>query len=687
GWDALRQTVSDRLTEVRVARLRQATADRDWSVVRANGGRLAELYRANPKVLEVVFAARLAEAEDALKPERPGDLERVRLLLADYEARFPQSTDDTPRRLRAALADRAKKMFADAERLALTNPTEAKNLLKLVESLDPDLTGLREKQQELKAGYAVLTVGTRRLPDRMSPTTARFDSEKQAVELVFEGLLEAVPDDAAGVRFRPALAADRPLVGSGIRDVPLVGSAAWAGPEKGAADLADLADTVKLLKSRPWLWAADPVEWLDDPAADPADPGRVRLRFRQGHPDPRELLTFKVLPGRWLTAAGKQADDIEFARKPFGTGPFRLATGFRPAAPGAAPRDVVFVANPGYSRRPGKIGLPFIREVRFTDLESLGDLPTAFTKERVHVLTDVPTADLPKFTASNGLNGKVRVATAATNRRIHILAVNHRRPGLHSADLRRGLTHAIDREQILTDVFRAGLSDFHKPLTGPFPPGAWAVPKLGAGPLFDRDLAAAKLKAYRSNGGGAELGLTFPADDPLARSASAEIKKAVDATDSGFTLVLEPLSPSEFYRRVQDEHRFDLAYLPFDYPDDWFPLGLGSFLDPAAAEPGGRNYLGYRTPGGAPATADGQLGEVLGRARLTRDPSRLTPLAHEAHKRFNETVPFVPLWQLDRHTVMATAVKVIFDGQPEDVGPRRLDPTTLFTSIGRWRME
>ena len=53
--------------------------------------RAAELYKTNPKVLEQVYATRLAEAEVLVKSDKVADLERGRQLLNDYESRFPVS--------------------------------------------------------------------------------------------------------------------------------------------------------------------------------------------------------------------------------------------------------------------------------------------------------------------------------------------------------------------------------------------------------------------------------------------------------------------------------------------------------------------------------------------------------------------------------------------------------------------
>ena len=107
----------------------------------------------------------------------------------------------------------------------------------------------------------------------------------------------------------------------------------------------------------------------------------------------------------------------------------------------------------------------------------------------------------------------------------------------------------------------------------------------------------------------------------------------------------------------------------------------------AAAGPGGRNYLGYLAKGTNPTEADSQFGALLAEIRLHRDPGKLLDLTHKAHKQFNDQMPFVPLWQLDRNTVIATSVKVYLDGQVEEANPRLLNPTMLFSSVGRWRVE
>ena len=70
-----------------------------------------------------------------------------------------------------------------------------------------------------------------------------------------------------------------------------------------------------------------------------------------------------------------------------------------------------------------------------------------------------------------------------------------------------------------------------------------------------------------------------------------------------------------------------------------------------------------------------------------RDPAQLAAKAAEVSKRFNDCLPFIPLWQLDRHTVVHYNLKVFVDDTAEPVSPRLLNPTTLFQGVARWRLD
>lgn len=687
SWEPIRAELAAKLTDVRLRIVTAAADANQWAKVREQVTRYSLRYKAEPEVLQKFAAVRLREAEPLAMSDKPVDLDRARDLLVEFDSRFPNAGNATATKVRTALADKARALMIEAANVAKTDPARAGNLLRTVEGLDPDNPDLRKQRQELGTSVTSLAVGAWRLPERMSPATARYDSEKQAVELLFDGLTDALPDGELGVRFRPVLITGKPAVTPLARDVTLVGNAEWAGPTRGLFDATDIDGTFRLLRAKRELPGAEAVAWLGDPETDPAEPGKVKIKLARGHPDPRQLLTVKMLPAKWFQANNRAVDDPEFAARPFGTGPFKLVPS--PRQPGTPPPDVVFTANPSYFRRPGRQAQPFIKQVRFVDLNRIVDDksldPVAELKgNRLHIVPDFPTRDFDRYAQLPDVN----VVTASTNRRIHLLAFNLRDPRVQSADLRRGIQHAVDRERILADVFRAGKPEYqvyHRPLTGPFPPGCWAEAKSPPINLSNRDLAAGLFGRLT---GTVSLDLTYPADDPLAKAACEAIAKQVgEASGNKVKLKPEPLPPRDFFKRVEGEQRYSMAYWTHDYKDDWYPLGLAAILDPDAAGAGGRNLFGFGLKQSAPAAADDALAQRLVDATRTRDfDGKLKPLALDIHRKFADSVPFVPLWHLDRHTAISKKVRVVFDGSPEEVPGKRLDPTLLLQSVGRWEV-
>ena len=298
------------------------------------------------------------------------------------------------------------------------------------------------------------------------------------------------------------------------------------------------------------------------------------------------------------------------------------------------------------------------------------------------------------------LGNKGQVVTAATNRRVHVLAVNHRRTALQSLDLRKGIALAIDREEILNELFRVAAPQHRKTtaaMSGPFPPKSWATVKAPDGqpvPLVNRADAAVRLNRYLAIPGvKPDFELVYSSGDPQGQAVCEKIKSHVESLFKGaprsLTIKLLALEPRDLHRLVFNEHRYDLAYVPYDYPDDWHPLGLAGMLDPGAANPGGRNFNEFLAPGVNPQVEERDLGTELSKLLEYRDfKGEIEPRAHRIHRLFNDCVPFVPLWQLDRHMLVNTGLKVYLDDS--STLPSQyltINPTVLFQNVGRWKLE
>ncbi|MFO0937543.1 MAG: ABC transporter substrate-binding protein [Gemmataceae bacterium] len=701
GWEAVRKQVSSELAVVRGKRLKQAVADQNWALARELGQHMIALYNATPELLEEVYSAKLAEAEAVLESanERPTELERVYLALAEYEAKSPSPDKARIGKVRGKLNELSKKLLDRANDLVTKDPAAAGRLVTAASRFDPENPTVATLRSVLNIDYSVLSVGYRRMPTWMSPSMARYDSEKHAVDLLFEGLTEPVPDEILGMTYRPVLATRIPDVTPNVRIFQLQRAATWNGGDRSGLDVADVRGTYDLLKQRPGTWASYPLDWISEIRAD--DPTRVRVTFSRGHIDARNLVSFKILPARWLASQGKAADEISFATRPFGTGPFTLVD--------TKPGEVLFRANPAYGRRADRPGQPSIKEIRFVNLNDYRDPVAEFTKEAVHIIPDVPTTELDRYRNVTTSTGKMaQIVTAREDQRMWILAINHRNPTLRDTAIRRGIAHAIDRDQILDNVYRipASVEKPHAPMTGPFPPNSWASPKLnfnpGAAqnaasqatpPLLNRDLASAKFTEYLKSNGNKTINLLYPADDAQAKKACERIKKNIEDLakfeGNALTIQLEGAVPSDYFRRIYEEHAFELAYYAFDYPDDFFPFALGAALDSNAAGRNGRNIFGYLVTDATyvPTETDRSLGKLLGDIRLYRDPAKLTQMAGEIHAKFNEVMPFVPLWRLDRHMVISSAVKIWTDDSPHPLPPQFLEPSRLFLNISKWRVE
>ncbi len=686
SWEPIKVAIADRLATVRVELTRDAATAKDWFRMKELIARFSVRYRTNPKLLQQFAAFRLLEAEDLAQSRSIPDLELARDLLQDFESRYPNSGNPSLAKIRAGLSARAKEFLDDAR--TQSDAAKARNSLRTVRALDPNQKDLRDLELKLGNTGDALVIGVARMPEFMSPATARFDSERWAVELLFEGLLEAIPDEALGVSYRPALVTAKPTVSPLGRSATLLGNAKWGRAGFGVFDAADLAGTIRLLQEQRHNPSAVWADWLDDPELNSKNPLDIRVKLKQGHPDPRAVLAAKMLPAKWFLERKKALDDPEFARQPFGTGPYLLAPNYQPPTVGKPVADVTFLANPEYASHAGRAAQPGMAEIKFVNLANYPDPLNEVRGDRIHILPDVPTKDLPKYEQQD----RAVVVTPAVNRRIHLLAINHRLPQLQDANVRRGLSTAIDREGILNEVFRAGQKQYHRALAGPFPSECWAATRpLGnlAPALFDRDSATGKFRTG-VRGGGLPLTLLYPDDEPLAYDACSKIKKQIEeaGAESKVIVALEPVPPRELLRRVEKEHRYELAYVTFDYRDDWFPLGLALLLDPSAAGENGRNFTGYLEKTSNPSADDAKFGKLLTDAKQTRDvDGKLKSLSHDLFTRFSEVVPFVPLWQIDRHAVVSAKLKVYFPGKPEAIPARQLDWGTLFNSVGNWKLD
>ncbi|HKB01616.1 MAG TPA: ABC transporter substrate-binding protein [Gemmataceae bacterium] len=685
-WDEVKALLRTRLIGIQRERFRLFVEAKEYDKADELGLSLLSRYQDNQEITKDVYHLQLYRSN--LSPKTTdADLLRLRESLLAYERLLGKKDEALTNSVRNRLRSRAKTLLDEAkadDARKMTAAALAK--LRQAELFDPDLPGIAEARLRMRG--KVLYVGVSKLPEMMSPATATTDAERWATELMFEGLLQAVPDPEV-IRYRPQLAEGPPAVTPLARAFTLPRNVRWGRDGGEGMDARDVRATLYQLRQPGYRerWCSDGLDVFEEiDRID--DPFRLRLAYRQGVLEPLGRATFKVIPARELMKEGKLADDSEFAKHPFGTGPFRYEGR---ETEGVDRECAVFRANPLYGQRPGRFGLPWVREIRFF-VPTQTSLAKDVAGGQLHLYPDAPPETAPRFRQEPGLKDVMSVAVATVNRRVHMLAVNHRQTALQNDKLRQGLSAAINREAILKELFRAGPDDkSHAALTGPFPVKSWATPQ-----------SARDTSLYKPGGGGlileglggqrVRLRLTYLTDDPRGAKIAQKIKAQVEeasADKSGKPAVeIDPggLSAREFSEKVYLEHDYDLALTTFDYRDDLY--SLAGLLDPEAAGRGGRNFLGYMAAGTNPVEPDRRLRRKVEEARQYRDfTKQVKELTHDIHHLFNQRVPFIPLWQLDRYMVVHKDLRLYFDNPAAEVKAEQLDPAVVFTGAEMWKLE
>lgn len=659
GWDDLVKALRDKLVHVQVRQLEALGVLGNWEGAFELADRLTDAHPKNEDVYIRVIEMRVLHAEKSLQSGKDEDFREARRNLERLDRQFPNSPKAEP--LRRRLRDKAADYLRKAQEVAKTDKVEAIRLMRTAEQIWPQLPNLQDSRLDLENAYPILYVGVPQLPDHMSPAAAVTDTERLAMELLFESLVKPLHDPRTGLRYEPALAQGDPRLTPLGRQFQITREARWSNGELVTA--ADVHGTVRLLRNGPG--AGSGAEWAELLAGTRVEgPFQVRLTLQQGFVDPLSLMSFKVLPASTL----RRVDDPQFARRPIGSGPYQYQGRERD-------KDIpnreyaVFRANPNYGSRAGKLGQPRIREIRLYRCE---DPVPDFRASRLHLLLDLSLEQLKQLKSPDADLRNVSIQTLR-NRRVHFLAVNHRKAVLRNQLVRQAIAHAFDREQILSDHFRLDAKDkSHRWVSGPYPRGSWACNAALDGETPFRPTLA-KALADKAQARGLKLTLKYPSDDERrdgpVRRACEYIRDQV-RNAAGIEIELKPRPSRDLRHEVELEHDYELAYYHHDHASENY--WLWPLFDPAATEPGGKNYLGY--------VNDADLEGLFRSAMSHRQFSKVQEHTRDIHDHLFTRMPIIPLWQLDTHIAIHGRLK-------PSLPPGQLDPLFVFTDIEQWRLD
>lgn len=387
---------------------------------------------------------------------------------------------------------------------------------------------------------------------------------------------------------------------------------------------------------------AEAIERVETP-----DPSQVELRLNRSWLKPNAWLLAPVGPahGGW---DGRVATG-DLGRILVTDGPFELAV---------TAADSIQLRAVERSNAPGGAKLRRIRETRFADAATaLG----ALVRGEVSLLEHVPADRLPALAT----NPDIKVGRYATPS-VHRIALDGRNPILRNRTLRRGLSYAINRRQLLKDTLLKHPPDAINLVSdGPFAKGTVAdapdVLPLGYDPL----LAAMLVTAARKELEAVAIKLTF--EYPSIPEAQAVVPKLVEAFKLvGVTLVPVERRESELEAELRAGRKFDLAYRVSRSEDP--VLDLGPYLCPGYDAPSSVGTL-------ASVASPRILQLLLELERVSEWPSA-RGLATQIDRECRDELPVLPLWQLEAHYAWRTRLK----GPTEAAGK-------LYEGVESWEIE
>lgn len=322
-------------------------------------------------------------------------------------------------------------------------------------------------------------------------------------------------------------------------------------------------------------------------SVEAVDSYTVRVRY-EAYPEPLAGLPFiPIMPRHLLDDVAPSAmRTADYNQNPVGNGPYRFVSGSRGDR-------WVFEANQAHPEALG--GRPNLDRIVWRAIPDNTAQTTALRTGEVDIILGPRATELRQLDAEEGIHAIVKPA-----RTYFFIGWNGLRPPLDDAVVRRALSMAIDRQEILT-ALRGGFGEL---AAGPIAPMHWAYDESVAPLPFAPDSARALLAARgfrdrdgdgvveRADGSAFEIELKYPAQNPFnadvaemvrADLADVGVRVRPRATEYG-TMVADVISPDRNFDAVQLgwESDFDLATLRDLFHSDALgtPFQSASYANP-----------------------------------------------------------------------------------------------------------
>lgn len=313
-----------------------------------------------------------------------------------------------------------------------------------------------------------------------------------------------------------------------------------------------------------------------------------------------------------------------FNKAPVGNGPFKFVSQ-------RANDRWVFEANRDFPRSLG--GRPYLDRVVWRVIPENTAQVADITTGAIDIALGTRAEQVKELNARRDMRAYLR-----QNNRYTMITWNSKRPGLNDARVRRALTMALNRQQMI-NVLRGGFAQI---AISPVPPGHWAFDKALAPLPYNQAGARRLLTAAgwidrnrdgvveNAQGTPLEIELKVAANNAfnrdigeMVRASLAQVGVKVNVRPTDFPVMLQDISSKE--------RKFDGAFLQFSTD---VKLGFSDAFHSRSVE-GPFNTATYANP---------ELDRLLERADVTKNRAEAIRIWHRVQRILRDDQPWAFLW-------------------------------------------
>ena len=336
--------------------------------------------------------------------------------------------------------------------------------------------------------------------------------------------------------------------------------------------------------------------------------------------------SFKVIPKHGPSNPLYLTREDPFVRNPIGTGPYILKNI-------TAEREIVLIASENYFK-----GRPHVDKLVAKPFADQNIMTQALMFNAIDMIVLVNPRDIPE------IQGDKRFILQPYNALSYsFFGYNVRNPLLADKRVRKALTHAVNRQEML-DSFFNGQGTI---ISGPFAPGSWAY-NLDVQPVpFDPEKAKALLQEAGFSRGadgfmqkdGKRLAVSLKV--PIEKESEA-VKRVVLAFKNylknvGMDIKVEFKEWQAWKEDVFFEHDFDIIFAIWVFDDS---ADISSLFHSGEIGAWKNNFGGYSNP-----EVDGLINE----SKLTLDHEKRRTINRKLHAILAEENPYTFLWTLTNY--------------------------------------